>query len=72
MNRQRKNGGTEMVNHMTEIAKMLGVELNEEFEIAGYKNGKWLDITWFEKNISTCELNPKDIVSIKNLKIFSD
>ena len=41
MNRQRKNGGTEMVNHMTEIAKMLGVELNEEFEIAGYKNGNF-------------------------------
>ena len=30
-----------MVNHMTEIAKMLGVELNEEFEIAGYKNGNF-------------------------------
>ena len=45
-----------MVNHMPEIAKMLGIELNEEFEIPeyptrifritmdgieGFKNGEW-------------------------------
>ena len=27
-----------MINYMPEIAKMLGVELDEEFEIVGYKN----------------------------------
>ena len=27
-----------MINHMPEVAKMLGVELDEEFEIVGYKN----------------------------------
>ena len=30
-----------MTNHMEEVAKMLGVELDEEFEIAGYKNGNF-------------------------------
>lgn len=38
------------------------------FSKAGYKNGDWLDIAWFEKNISVCETNPQDIIPIGDLK----
>ena len=66
-------GCVTMPNEKSEkLHEKLGFKKVGVFSKAGYKNEKWIDIAWFEKNISTCELNPKDIVSIKNLKIFSD
>lgn len=51
------------------LHEVLGFKKVGVFSKAGYKNGKWLDVAWFEKNIAPCETNPKNIVSIKNLKI---
>ncbi len=66
-------GCVTMPNEKSEkLHEKLGFKKVGVFSKAGYKNEKWIDIAWFEKNISTCELNPKDIVSIKNLKIFND
>lgn len=37
------------------------------FKKAGYKNGEWLDITWFEKNIAPCETNPENVIPIQEV-----
>ncbi len=40
------------------------------FKKAGYKNGEWLDITWFEKNIAPCETNPENVISIHEVNRY--
>ena len=62
-----------MPNEKSEkLHEKLGFKNVGVFSKAGYKNGKWLNIAWFEKNIAPCETNPKDITPIKDLKIFND
>ncbi len=34
---------------------------------AGYKNGKWSDVTWFEKRIAAYTDNPQPIISIQSI-----
>lgn len=34
----------------------------------GFKNGKWLSVSWFEKIIGPHLPNPQNIVSVKNLE----
>lgn len=58
-------GCVTMPNEKSEnLHEKLGFKNVGRFTKAGYKNGKWLDIVWFEKNLSPCEINPQDVVPI--------
>ena len=37
---------------------------------AGYKCGKWQNVKWFEKEIAPYELEPKSIISVRELGIL--
>lgn len=45
----------------------LGFELLGTYHKAGYKNGAWRDVKWFEKPIAAYDCPPEPIVSIRQL-----
>lgn len=49
------------------LHRSLGFELMGVQHKAGYKNGQWIDLLWFEKNIASYDLEPPPLVSIKEL-----
>lgn len=50
------------------LHEKMGFKKVGTFSKAGYKNGKWLDIAWFEKNIAICKTKPKRVISIAKIK----
>ncbi|MBB5142102.1 GNAT family N-acetyltransferase [Desulfovibrio intestinalis] len=49
------------------LHKSLGFRTVGVYSNAGYKNGKWHDVGWFEKSIATYDSPPNPFVSINNL-----
>ncbi len=45
----------------------LGFKTVGTFHNAGFKNNTWHNIVWFEKQINDYNLNPNEIISVKNL-----
>lgn len=44
-----------------------GFKICGEFPNSGFKNGKWLSITWIEKQITELEIPPKAFIPFKDL-----
>ena len=49
------------------LHKTLGFQISGTYHNAGYKNGKWHDVMWFEKAIAQYEPCPRPIVSIADV-----
>ena len=49
------------------LHKSLGFRTVGVYSNAGYKNGKWHDVGWFEKSIAAYDSPPNPFVSINNL-----
>lgn len=47
----------------------LGFKTVGTFKNAGYKNNSWHNIVWFEKQINDYDINPQQIISVKDLDI---
>lgn len=61
-------GGVTIPNQKSEdLHKALGFRALGTYHKAGYKAGKWHDVTWFEKAIAEHDPFPKPIVSIQDL-----
>ncbi|MFI3227582.1 MAG: N-acetyltransferase family protein [Clostridia bacterium] len=45
----------------------IGFKINAVYHNAGFKNGKWLDVTWVEKNISEYDVPPKEFVPFREI-----
>lgn len=50
------------------LHQRLGFERIGEFCNTGYKNGKWLDVVWFEKKIGVCGPEPKLVMPVWELE----
>lgn len=50
------------------LHKSLGFELSGVQRNAGYKNGRWIDLLWFEKAIAPYDLEPALITPIRTLE----
>lgn len=48
--------------HLSVGFKRIGIYRN-----TGYKNGKWHDVAWFEKQISPYEINPSPFIPISDI-----
>lgn len=58
-------GGVTVPNEKSEaLHNALGFQVLGTYHNAGYKNGKWHDVMWFEKAIAPYEISPKPIVAI--------
>lgn len=55
------NAGSEALH------KSFGFQLCGTFRCAGYKNGKWRDIVWFEKTIAQYTPEPAPFIPIREL-----
>lgn len=49
------------------LHKSMGFTALGTYHNAGYKNSKWHDVIWYEKNIGTYDIPPAPIVSIQHI-----
>lgn len=49
------------------LHRSLGFELMGVQHKAGYKNGQWIDLLWFEKPIAPYTLSPAPVIPVKEL-----
>lgn len=45
----------------------MGFVINATFHNSGFKNGKWMDVTWMEKQISAYDIPPKPFTPFPEL-----
>lgn len=58
-------GGVTSANEKSEaLHKALGFQVVGIYHKAGYKAGKWHDVTWFEKAVSEYDPLPQPVISI--------
>lgn len=61
-------GGVTVPNKASEaLHKGLGFRILGTYHNAGYKNGKWHDVVWFEKALAPYDVPPQPIVSIRHI-----
>lgn len=61
-------GGVTLPNRASEaLHRSLGFEVLGTYHNAGYKNGKWHDVTWFEKPIGEYDAEPKPIIGVTDI-----
>ena len=61
-------GGVTLPNEKSEaLHRSLGFQALGTYHNAGYKNGKWHDVTWFEKRIAPYTIDPEPVASIAAL-----
>lgn len=61
-------GGVTIPNEKSEnLHKALGFKHLGTYHNTGYKNNKWHDVSWFEKQIAPYSLEPSPILSISNI-----
>ena len=46
------------------LHRRMGFEKIGAFHNTGYKNGKWLDVVWYEKQIAPYGMDPKPVIPI--------
>lgn len=51
------------------LHRSLGFNLMGVQHKAGYKNGQWIDLLWFEKNVAPYDLEPAPIVPLTSLPL---
>ncbi|CAK7040987.1 MAG: Phosphinothricin N-acetyltransferase [Desulfovibrio sp.] len=58
-------GGVTMPNAKSEaLHASLGFHVLGTYRNAGYKNGQWLDVAWFEKEIGPYDANPPPFIPL--------
>lgn len=61
-------GGVTVPNEKSEaFHKALGFRILGSFHNVGYKDGKWRDVTWFEKEIGDYSTSPQPLISIGDI-----
>ncbi len=61
-------GGVTVPNEKSEaLHTALGFRILGIFQNAGYKDGEWRDVVWFEKAIADYTHSPKPLVAISNI-----
>lgn len=46
------------------LHERMGFERIGAFHNTGYKNGKWLDVVWYEKQIAPYDVEPKPVIPV--------
>lgn len=63
-------GGVTLPNRASEaLHRSLGFEVLGTYHNAGYKNSKWHDVAWFEKQIGEYDLEPKPIIGVNDIPV---
>jgi len=61
-------GGVTLPNEKSEaLHKALGFMVLGTYHNAGYKDGKWHDVAWFERAIAEHDASPRPVVSINSV-----
>ena len=61
-------GGVTVPNEKSEsLHKAMGFSVAGTYHHAGFKDGKWRDVTWFEKAIAPYDSYPEPVVSIGSI-----